>query len=92
VFVDPTKSNPSFPVGKDAGAVLVCTFKYKGVQLIDTMRVLPDGTLLEEMITFSDDDAPDPSKVVPTSPVDLDRFIFRRDVANSIKQHKYDQR
>lgn len=57
----------------------MCTFKYKGVQLIDTMRVLPDGTLFEEMITFSDDNAPHPSKVVPTFPLDLDRFIFRRD-------------
>ena len=59
--------------------MLVCTFKYKGVQLSDTMRLSADGsTLTEEMITFTDVPAPDPGRVVDTQPTDLDRFIFRR--------------
>ena len=42
------------------------------------MRVSKDGVLTEEMITFTDDPAPDPNYVQPTFPEDLDRFVFHR--------------
>ena len=85
IWIDEGKTPPS-PRGSTfrlaswwMDGMLVCTFKYKGVQLSDTMRLSADGsTLTEEMITFTDPSAPDPGRVVDTQPLDLDRFIFRR--------------
>jgi hypothetical protein len=77
---------PSVWMGQGAEVALVSTFKVGGIQLIDTMRVLPDGTLLEEIITFSDDPAV-PSRVVPTHPSDLQRFTFNKQQDSTASRH-----
>ncbi len=83
IWIDEGKSPPS-PVDSGLrlpstwmGDMLVSTFKYKGVQLSSTTRLSADGTLTEEMITFTDNVA-DPSKPTATFPLDLDRFIYTR--------------